>query len=210
MIERFSEADTFLPAGDPLLEFSPVGQKPSQVTEGDHGRKSGETKPFAPAIAFEPLQDFQEKILGPSIVARMETSGPEVEVPRHLERKIADRLGKGHRRLAEGDRFARITSHIVVVTKIDGHLPESASIVERLREPFGLAEDAEDPFEFPKRKQGVADIETKIDGLLLPLAGLGQGLDELQRLLKGADGLAIGRPRACQPTRPAPLLERLA
>ena len=154
MIERIQQGG-YLPArGRSLARTFPGRPETKPVAKGDDGRKSGEAKPFPPLIAFEPLQDFQEKILSPLIVARMETSGPEVEAPGHLERKIADRLGKGHRLLAEADRFARITSYIVIVTKINGHLPESPSILERLGEAFGLVEIDDDPLEFAERKQG--------------------------------------------------------
>ena len=70
VIERLSEADAFLAVGDPFLELSPVGENPSQITAGHHGRKSGLAKAFSAQITFEPLQDFQEKILGLSIVTR--------------------------------------------------------------------------------------------------------------------------------------------
>ena len=48
------------------------------MTAGHHGRKSGETKSFQAPIAFKPLQDFQEEILGLSIVPRPEAGHAEV------------------------------------------------------------------------------------------------------------------------------------
>src|SRR6516164_583472 len=110
--------------------------------------------------------------------------------------------------MAEPERLPQITSHEVVATEINGQLPQSSPIVERLGEAGGRAEQAE--LEFTECKQGVAEIATQIDDLLLPLAGLGQRLEQLQRLLIGADGLAVGRPRACQLSRAAPIVDRLA
>ena len=54
---------------------------------------------------------------------------------------------------------------------------------------FGFAEKGEGPFELPKRREGVADIETKINRLLLARAALRRRLEEMQRLLKGFGGL---------------------
>ena len=72
------------------------------------------------------------------------------------------------------ERFRRMTSHPEVVAHMDGQLPESPLIVERPRQAFGFAETAEDPLEFSERKECSSQVEAKIDGLLQPLAGLGQ------------------------------------
>ena len=94
VIELLSEADAFLAVGDSFLELSPVGENPSQIAAGHHGGKCGEAKPFPAPITFEPPQDLPEKILGPSIVPRPEAGRREVEISRHLERNILERLGK--------------------------------------------------------------------------------------------------------------------
>ena len=153
VIERLSEAKTFLAVGDPFLEPSPVGENPSQKTAGDHRRKSGEAKSFPAPIAFKQLQDFQEKILGPWIVAQVEAGRAKVEASRHLERNIPQRLGDGLGALAERERLAQMTSHAEVVAQMDGHLAQSPLIVERLGQAFGLAEIAE--FEFSEREERV-------------------------------------------------------
>ena len=153
VIERLSEADAFLAVGDPFLELSLLGENPSQITAGHHGRKSGEAKAFPAQITFEQLQDFQEKLLGPSIVARPEAGRAEVEISRHLERNIPERLGNGLGVLAERERFRRMPSHPEVVAHIDGQLAESPLIVERPRQAFGFAEIADDPLEFSERKE---------------------------------------------------------
>ena len=186
VIERLGEAEAFLAVGDPFLELSPVGENPRQITAGHHGRKSGEAKAFPAQITFEQPQDFQEKILGPSIVARPEAGHAEVEIPRHLERNISKRLGNGLGALAERERFRRMTGDPEVVAHIDGHLPESPLIVERPRQAFGFAETAEDPLEFSERKECSSKVEAKIDGLLQRLAGLGQMRQCRQRLLEAA------------------------
>ena len=200
MIERLGEADAFLAVGDPFLELSPVGENPSQIAAGHHGRKSGEAKPFPAPITFEQLQDFQEKILGPSIVPRPEAGHAEVEIPRHLERNIPKRLGNSLGALAERERFRRMTSHPEVVAHIDGQLAESPLIVERPRQAFGFAETAEDPLEFSERKECRSQVEAKIDGLLQRLAGLGQMPQGRQRLLE-ARSPPPGWPSAPRPWR---------
>src|SRR5712691_2064243 len=146
VIERFGEADAFLAVSDPLLELPPVGETPSQITAGHHGRKSGEAKPFPAPITFKQLQNSPEKILGPSIVPRREAGQAEVEVRSHLERNIPKRLGKSLGVLAEPKTFRWVTSHIEVVAHIDGHLAESSLIVESPGRAFGFAETAEDQF----------------------------------------------------------------
>src|SRR5712691_11246723 len=88
VIERLSEADAFLAVDDPFVELSPVGENPSQIGADEHGGKSGEAKTFPAQITFKQLQDLQEKVLGPSIVARPEADPAEVEISRHLERNI--------------------------------------------------------------------------------------------------------------------------
>jgi hypothetical protein len=94
-----------------------------------------------------------------------------------------------------------------VATEINADLPQSPSIVERLGEACGRAEETE--LECPECKEGVAEVATKVDGLFLSFAGLGQRFEELQRPLKRADGFAHGRPRACELSRSAPIADRL-
>ncbi len=120
MIQRLSEADAFLAVGNPCLELSPAGKNPSQIIAGHHGRKSGLAKAFPAQIAFEQPQDFQEKILGPSIVPSPEAGRAEVESSRHLKGNIPKRLGKSLGALAEPERFRRMTSHEEVVAQVDG------------------------------------------------------------------------------------------
>src|SRR4030095_3991756 len=120
MIERLSEAEAFLAADDPFLELSLVGEDPSQETAGRHGRKSGEAKPFTTQVAFKQLQDFQEEILGLSVVARGEASHAEVEISPHVEWNIPQRLGDSLGALAEAERFRRMTSH----TEVEAHMNE--------------------------------------------------------------------------------------
>src|SRR5207245_9529340 len=103
--------DASLSVRDPYLKHSSVGKPPSQITAGHHGRKSGEAEPFPAQITVEQRQDFQEKILGPSVVARVEAGRAKVEVPRHLERNISERLGNSLGILAEREHFLRMTSH---------------------------------------------------------------------------------------------------
>jgi hypothetical protein len=52
VIERLSEAEAFLAAGDPFPELTSVGNSPSQIAVGQHGRKSGEAKPLSAPITF--------------------------------------------------------------------------------------------------------------------------------------------------------------
>jgi hypothetical protein len=114
----------------------------------------------------KPLQDFPEKILRPSIVARVKAGHTEVEISRHLERNIPKRLGKSLGVLAERKRFRQMTSFPEVVAHIDGELAESPLIVERPRQAFGFAETAEAPLEFSERKECRSQVEAKINGLL--------------------------------------------
>src|SRR5262245_38095992 len=103
VIERLSEADTFLAVDDPSLELSLVSENPGQITADTHGRKS---RLFPTQIAFGQRQDVQdEMILGPSIVARPYVNRAEVEIPQHLEWNISQNLGDGLGALAEPDRF---------------------------------------------------------------------------------------------------------
>ena len=92
---------------------------------------------------------------------------------RHLERSIAERLGKNQGVLAEPERFRRMPSYPEVVAQIDGHLAESPLIVERPGQALGFAEIAVDPLEFAERKECSAKVKAKIDGLLQCLARLG-------------------------------------
>ena len=108
VIERFTEADAFLRVGDPFLELSPLGEIPSQIAADRHGGKSSVAKPFPARISFEQLQDFQEKILRPSIVARPVAGHAEIEIARHLERNIPKRFGNSLGALAERERFRRM------------------------------------------------------------------------------------------------------
>ena len=181
----------------PSLKLSPVGENPGQITAGHHGRKSGEAKAFPAPIASSHCSDFQEKILGPSIVARVEAGRAKVEISRHLERNIPERLGNSLGALAEPERFRRMTDNPEVVAHVDGQLAESPLIVERPRQALGFAETAEDPLEFSERKECGSQVEAKIDGLLQPLAGLGQMPQGRQRLLEARDRLPVGRSRQC-------------
>jgi hypothetical protein len=79
VIEHLSNADAFLAVNDAFPELSPVGEHPSQMGADELGRKSGEAEPFPDQTTFKQLQDFQEKILGPSIVPGPEASRTEVE-----------------------------------------------------------------------------------------------------------------------------------
>src|SRR5262249_44874582 len=60
-----------------------------------------------------------------------------------------------------------------------------------------VAEVAEEPLEVCEQKEGAFQIEAKIDGLLLPLAGLGQMPERRQRLLEAAHRRPVGRARLC-------------
>src|SRR5438445_1081500 len=80
---------------------------------------------------------------------------------------------------------------------MDGHLAESPLIVEPPGQALGFAEIAEDPFEFSERKESSSKVKAKIDGLLQPLAGLGQMPEGNQRLLEASDGLSVGRSPQC-------------
>ncbi len=195
LIERFSEAEPFLAVGDPFLELSPVGESPSEITPSYHGRKSNLTKPFPAQTTFKPLQDFAEKILGPSIVPRPDAGHAEVEISRHLERNLPKRLGNSLGALAIRKRFLQITSFPEVVAHIDGELAESPLIVECPRQAFGFAETAGAPLEFSEWKECSSKVEAKIDGLLQRLVGLRQMRQGRQRLLEADDRLSIGRPR---------------
>jgi hypothetical protein len=195
VIERLSEPEAFLAVSDPLLDLSLVSEHPSQVAAGHHGRKSGLAEPFPTQVAFEPLEDSQEKPLGLSIVTREEAGHAEVERPRHPERTIAKRLGDGLGALAEPERVRRMPGDPKVVTQVDGELPESPLIVERPGQAFGFTEAGEDPPEFSQRKQCRSQVEPQIDGLLQRLAGLGQMPERRQRLFEAAHRLAVGGPR---------------
>ena len=153
MIERLGETEAFLAVGDPLLELSPVAENPGQMTASHHGGKSGEAKAFPAQITFKQRQDFEEKSLCPSIVARAEAGQAEVEISRHLERNIPKRLGNNLGVPAERERFRRMTRNPEVVAQIDRELPDSPLIGECPRQTFGFAETTEDPLEFSERKQ---------------------------------------------------------
>src|ERR1700749_4507118 len=120
----------------------------------------------------------------------MKTSGAKIEATRHLEQNIIERLGKTHNRLTEIACFPEMTGHEGVAAQINGDLPQSPAIIERLGEAGSCTEKTE--LECSKCEQGVAEIAPQIDGLLLPLAGLGQRLTELERPFKRADGLGHG------------------
>jgi hypothetical protein len=105
VIERLGEAEAFLAVDDPFLELSPVGEPPSQITAGHHGRKSGEAKAFPAPITVKQLQNLPQKLLGLSVVAGAEAGQAEVEICRHPERNISKRLGKSLGALAERKRF---------------------------------------------------------------------------------------------------------
>jgi hypothetical protein len=197
VIERLGEADALLAVGDPFLELSSVGENQSQIAAGDHSRESGEAKTFPAQLTFKQLQDFQERILGPSIVPRAKAGHAEVEISRHLERNISKRLGKSLGVLAEHQRFRRMTSHPQVVTQIDGQLAESPLIVERPGQALGFVETAGNPLEFSEWKECSSQIEAKINGLLQRLAGPGQVRQRRQRLLEAAHRLPVGGSRHC-------------
>jgi hypothetical protein len=127
--------------------------------------------------------------------------------PRHAGGAPAARLGKGDRPLTELSRLPQKASHEGVATQINGHLPQSPSVVERFGEACGRAQKTQ--LERPKCKQSIAEVATQIDGLFLPLTGLRQRLEELQRPLKRADSFAHSRPRARKLSRPAPIADRL-
>src|SRR5262245_33170020 len=149
VIERLSEADTFLAGDDPFLELSPVSENPGQITADHHGRKTTLAKLFPTQIAFEQRQDVQdEMILGPSIVARPHVGRAEVDVPPHLEWNISQNIGDGLGALAEPDRFRRMTSDPEVEAHLAEHPPESPLIVECPGQAFGFAKIARDPCEF--------------------------------------------------------------
>ena len=58
----------------------------------------------------EQVQDFPQKLRGLSRVSRKEAGRAEVEISRHLERNIPERLGKSEGVLAELERFRRMPS----------------------------------------------------------------------------------------------------
>jgi hypothetical protein len=118
--QRLGEADAFLAMADALRELSLVGEHIVQIEAGHHGGKSGEAKSFPAQIPFEQPKDFQEKILGASIVPRPEAGPAEVEISCHLQRNIPERLGNSLGALAEPERLRGMPSHIEVVAHIDG------------------------------------------------------------------------------------------
>src|SRR5687767_10421747 len=101
VLERLREADAFLAVADPFLELSLVSENPSQMTEGLDARRCGLAKAFPAQISFEPLEDFPQKLLGLSIVARAHAGRAEVEISRHLEVNIPKRLANSLGVLAE-------------------------------------------------------------------------------------------------------------
>ncbi|HWN91597.1 MAG TPA: hypothetical protein VNQ15_09305, partial [Verrucomicrobiae bacterium] len=76
-------------------------------------------------------------------------------------------------------------------------MPESPLIPERLRQAFGFTETAEDPLKFSERVERRSKVKAKIDGLLQPLASVGQMLQSHQRLLEARHCLLVGRARQC-------------
>src|SRR5687767_13512733 len=94
MIECLGETDAFLAPGGSLLEPSLPGKHQSHEAADRHGRKCGEAKAFLAQPDFEPLHDFQEKILCTSKIPHPHAGRAEVESPHHLEWNIAERLGK--------------------------------------------------------------------------------------------------------------------
>jgi hypothetical protein len=92
---------------------------------------------------------------------------------------------------------------------MDGQLAESPLIVKCPRQAFGFAEIADDPLEFSERKECSSQVEAQINGLLQPLAGLGQMLQGRQRLLEARHGLPVGRSRQCFGTGVMEVLDRL-
>ena len=135
VIERLSDADAVLAVDDPFIELSTVGEDQIQIEPSHHGRKSGEAKAVSAPIAFEQLQHSQEKILGPSIVARPHAGRAEVEIPRDLELNIWKRLGNSLDVLAKRERFRQMTSLTKVVAHVDEQLAESPLIAKRPRQP---------------------------------------------------------------------------
>src|SRR5260370_22655683 len=121
--ERSRERSSFPPASDRFLEPSLSAQNPSQITEGRHGGKNGLAKAFPPPITFKQTEDLADKLLRRSIIRREVVGPAEVEISRHLERKIAEGLGNGLGVLAEPDRLPRMTRIDADVTKIVGQLP---------------------------------------------------------------------------------------
>ena len=97
MIQRLSEADAFLAVGDPFVELSPVGENPSQITAGQHGRKASLAKPFPARNTFEPLEDFQEKIQGGSPRGQWAPAAP-LSTPSRLDGSWGPRVESGHNR----------------------------------------------------------------------------------------------------------------
>src|SRR5215813_14915274 len=131
------------------------------------------------------------------MLARPDTGHAEVQISRHLEPDISERLGNVLGALAEPDRFPRMTSHPEVVAQMDRKLPESPSIVERPRQALGFAETGEDPLEFSERKECSAQVKAKINGLLQPLAGLRLTPEGRQRLLEARHRLPVGGTPYC-------------
>src|SRR5262249_21235966 len=148
---------------------------------------------FPAPIAVEQLQGFQEKILGPPVVARVDAGRAQGPISRHLEWNIPKRLGNGLGVLAEREGFRRMTREQEVVAQMDGQLAGSPWIVERPRQAFGFAETAEDPLKFSERNECSSKVEAKINGLLQRLAGLRQMRQRGQRLFEAAHRLPVGR-----------------
>src|SRR5262249_44042718 len=172
VIKCLGEVEALLVVGNPFLELSAVGVSPGQITGDSHGRKPGEAKPLPAQIAFKQPQAFLKTVLGLSIVARPDAGRADVEIPRHLESSISNRLGDGLGALAERERFRRMTSILEAMAQRDGQLPESPLIAKRPRQRLGLAEMAEADLEVAERMESEPQVEAKITGLLQRLTGL--------------------------------------
>src|SRR5262245_23780557 len=153
VIEYLREVDGLPAENGSFLELSLVKQGPGQIPTGEDGGKSGEPDSFPAPITFERFQNSPQELLGPPIVADPQRGDAEVDVPRHPQRNISQRLGDSPSVLAERKRLPWAARDPEVVAEIDGQLTESPLISNRFGQAFGFAETAENPLELSEGKE---------------------------------------------------------
>src|SRR3990170_3179355 len=111
VVEGLGNSDCLLSVGEPFLELPPLSQGLRQHPAGHHGGEPGEAAALTALLALEQRDNFPEKALGRSVVAKAGLSPSKVKVRADADRKIVEIFSDGLCRLSGFSRFRQVAGY---------------------------------------------------------------------------------------------------
>ena len=194
MIDGLGDADALDAATNALGEFAQLGQAPDQRRPRVNRRQLRETEGLALQLAAERRDVPVQERRGAAVAAQHVVGLRQVGVRSEPRAELAVRLGERQRLAAVLDRPIRVAHQPEVIRHECRHLAQAALVVQGSPQLFRLPEEFQDARELAERLEGVAQVESQVDGVLGPLPALGQTREGVEGLLAVRDRLPVRAP----------------